>query len=132
MSDISDAFLVKARESLAGANSELINGRYNNVANRCYDSCFQAAVVALDRAGIRPVSTQEVWSHRFVQAQFSARIRRRKAFPAEHRATLSQLLSPREQADYKLHGVTKPQASRALSRAQAFATAVIAEEAGTA
>ena len=53
MSDLSDAFLSKARESLEGATSELVNGRYNNAANRAYYACFQAAIAAGARS-IRP------------------------------------------------------------------------------
>ncbi len=34
-------FLVKAEESLAGAESEYTSGRYNNCANRCYYACFR-------------------------------------------------------------------------------------------
>jgi hypothetical protein len=34
--DATDVFLAKAEESLAGADSEFANGRYNNCANRCY------------------------------------------------------------------------------------------------
>ena len=37
-------YLRKAEESLEGANSEFVNGRYNNAVNRCYYACFQAAV----------------------------------------------------------------------------------------
>jgi uncharacterized protein (UPF0332 family) len=32
--------LKKALESLAGAESEFANARYNNCANRCYYACF--------------------------------------------------------------------------------------------
>lgn len=39
--------LEKARESLAGAESEFSNERYNNCANRAYYAVFQAAIVAL-------------------------------------------------------------------------------------
>ena len=49
-----DTYREKADESLAGAVSEFANGRYNNCANRCYYSCFLAAVHALVTAGIRP------------------------------------------------------------------------------
>lgn len=34
-SDVTQIYLFKAEESLAGAESEFINGRYNNTANRC-------------------------------------------------------------------------------------------------
>ena len=39
--EIAAIFLAKAEESLAGAESEYANGRYNNCANRCYYACFQ-------------------------------------------------------------------------------------------
>jgi uncharacterized protein (UPF0332 family) len=64
-------FLSKAEESLAGAESELANGRYNNCANRCYYACFQAAVSALMRAGVRPSGRAAEWGHAFVQATFA-------------------------------------------------------------
>lgn len=132
MSAIGDAFLAKARESLAGATSELINGRHNNVANRAYYACFQAAVVALDRAGVQPPGAREMWSHRFVQAEFPALLSRRKVFPAELRDTLSTLLTLREMADYKLVDVSETQARRALARARRLVAAVTAEGEGTA
>lgn len=56
-------YLTKAVESLAGAESEFANGRYNNCANRCYYACFQAAVAALFAAGLTPQGTRTVWSH---------------------------------------------------------------------
>ncbi|HEU5432403.1 MAG TPA: hypothetical protein VFU81_12115 [Thermomicrobiales bacterium] len=42
-----DIFLHKAQESLAGAESEFVNDRYNNAANRAYYAVFQAAIHAL-------------------------------------------------------------------------------------
>jgi len=54
VSDLSDAFLNRAQESLEGAESEFASGRYNSVANRAYYACFQAAIAALDLADIRP------------------------------------------------------------------------------
>ena len=45
-------FLNKSEESLAGAESEYANDRYDNCANRCYYACFQAAIAALLQAGI--------------------------------------------------------------------------------
>jgi uncharacterized protein (UPF0332 family) len=43
--------LAKAEESLAGAESGLGAGRYNNCVNRSYYVCLQAAIVALWQAG---------------------------------------------------------------------------------
>ena len=44
-------YLAKSREAMAVAESEYANGRYNNCANRCYDSTLQAAVAALEANG---------------------------------------------------------------------------------
>ena len=59
-------YLAKATESLLTAESEFANGRYNNAANRAYYACFQAALAALMRAGIRTPSPSGQWSHEFV------------------------------------------------------------------
>lgn len=67
-SEVTQIFFAKAEGSLAGAESEFVNGRYNNCANRCYYACFQAAIAALAREGIAPSASQ--WGHGFVQAQF--------------------------------------------------------------
>ncbi|HLG71610.1 MAG TPA: HEPN domain-containing protein, partial [Chloroflexota bacterium] len=93
MSDLSDIYLHKAEQSLAGAESELANGRYNNCANRCYYACFQAAIAALIEENLRPGGEHSEWSHRFVQASFAGElIRRRKRYPASMRDSLSELL----------------------------------------
>jgi hypothetical protein len=52
MTDSWPIYLIKAEESLRGAESEFAQGRYNNAANRCYYACFQAAVAALHHANI--------------------------------------------------------------------------------
>ncbi|HZS91740.1 MAG TPA: HEPN domain-containing protein [Chloroflexota bacterium] len=69
----------KAEESLAGAVSEYANGRYNNCANRCYYSCFQAAVQALQDAGVTPPGARGEWGHDQLHATFTRElINRRK------------------------------------------------------
>jgi uncharacterized protein (UPF0332 family) len=68
VSETSAAFLAKAAESLAGATSEFVNGRYDNVANRAYYAALQAAIAALDLAGIHPPGAGVEWSHTFVQS----------------------------------------------------------------
>jgi uncharacterized protein (UPF0332 family) len=123
--DLSDDFLVKAEESLAGAESELAHGRYNNCANRCYYAVFQAAVHALAQAGIRPPGGSTHWDHGFVQAQFvGLLINRRKVFPTSLRDTLLQNYRLREAADYKRERISDVRASRAVRRAQEFVNAV--------
>lgn len=115
-----ETFLAKAEESLAGAESELANGRYNNVANRAYYSCFQAAVGTLVETGIGP-SASGRWDHDVVQAQFVGDlINRRHRSPADLLDTFERLLRLRQTADYRTDPVTETQAERAVRRARTF------------
>jgi uncharacterized protein (UPF0332 family) len=118
-------YLAKAEESLLGAESEFANGRYNNCANRCYYSCFQAAIHALQQAGIRPHGSRPTWGHEFVQAQFVGHlINRRKVYPSGLRDTLARNLVLRHTADYDIDQVTQTQASRALHRTRELYVAI--------
>lgn len=51
--------LAKAAESLLTAESEFDHGRHNSYANRCYYTCFQAAIAAMGRS-----STADIATHR--------------------------------------------------------------------
>jgi uncharacterized protein (UPF0332 family) len=125
-----EIYLGKAYECLTGAESEFANGRYNNCANRCYYACFQAAIVALGRAGIAPDGG--LWGHAFVQAQFVGQlINRRHLYPTELHGTLAQALIVREQGDYKLALVSQTQAAPTLGRARAFVVAIAQQQGGT-
>jgi uncharacterized protein (UPF0332 family) len=116
-------FLRKALESLAGADSERANRRYNNCANRCYYAAFQAAIAALMREGIQSRGGQ--WSHTFVQRQFAGQlIRRRKLYAAALRDTLPRLQKLRHEADYATYQVTETEATRAFRRSQTFVVAI--------
>lgn len=118
---------MKASESLAGASSEFISNRYNNCANRCYYACFQAAVAALQRAGIAPRGAANHWSHAFVPSQFDGQlINRRKLYPVALCGTLALTYSRRQVADYSAGAVSRTQAERMLRRTQAFVQAVAA------
>ncbi len=131
MSELGEALLEKARESLAGATSEFDNGRYNNVANRAYYACFQAAVAALDHADIRPSAGKSEWGHGFVQAQFAGQlVNRRKRYPTDLRNVLNDAFVVRQQADYQRAGVSRAQATRALSRARVFVGTIAAHVSG--
>ena len=117
--------LAKADESLAGAESEFINGRYDNCANRSYYACFQAAIFALMRAGVTPSGAQDAWAHTFVQSRFVGDlISRRKLYPADLRDVLSRTLFVRQVADYKEQPVSETQASRAGRHARRFVEAI--------
>jgi uncharacterized protein (UPF0332 family) len=116
-------YLVKAEESLSGAESEYANRRYLNCANRAYYACYQAGVAALLQAGIRPSGSR--WGHDTVQAQFVGElINRRKRYPSELRDTFERLYLLRQTADYAASLVSEIQAARAVRRARAFVTAV--------
>ncbi|MBV9280387.1 MAG: HEPN domain-containing protein [Chloroflexi bacterium] len=120
-----DIYLAKADESLAGAESEYANGRYNNTANRCYYASFQAAVSALAAAGIAPRGADGTWSHSTLQAQFAEQlIRRRKVYPGDFSSVLLRNQALRETADYEPHWVTEVQATRVLRRTRGFVDAI--------
>jgi len=115
-------YSAKATESLQTAESEFVNGRYNSCANRCYYSCFQAAIVALLREGIRP---RGQWSHEFVQAQFvGVLINQRKRYDSDLRRVLADNQILRDQADYRAELVTPTQAGRALRRSRMLVNAI--------
>ena len=129
MIDPSRIFLVKAQASLAGAESEAANARYDNCANRAYYACFQAAVAALLRAGIRSPNPQGHWSHSFVPGQFIGQlINRRGLYPSSLRDTIPRMYQLRQAADYTDDLVTPTQALRALRRAREFVLAVQEQE----
>jgi uncharacterized protein (UPF0332 family) len=121
MIDVTEIYLAKALASLAGAESEFANARYDNAANRCYYACFQAAIAALMSAGIRPAGAQNHWDHRFVQSQFVGQlINRRRAYPSSLRATLLQTFNLRQAADYGPEHVSQVRAQRSVQRSRAF------------
>jgi uncharacterized protein (UPF0332 family) len=129
MTDLSETFLAKAEESLAGAESEYANGRYNNSASRCHYACFQAAINALIHAGVRPSGEAGQWSHAFVPAQFDGQlINRRKLYPTELRGVLARNYALRQTADCGESLITSTEASRALRRTRAFVGAVQTRE----
>jgi len=116
-------YWTKARENLASAQSEYINGRYNAAANRAYYGSFHAAIVALLDAGL-PARTG-TWGHGYVQAQFAGQlITRRKLFDAEFRDTLTVLFELRTKADYDQALVTQREAGRAVRYAEALLDAI--------
>ncbi len=118
-------FLAKAEESLAGAESEVANGRFNNCANRCYYACFQAAITALIRANIRPSGGGTKWGHAFVQTQFSGQlVNRRKLYPSNLADILPRAIVLRLVADYDTDQVTEIQAARALRRTRSLVEAI--------
>jgi uncharacterized protein (UPF0332 family) len=120
-----DIFLAKARESLAGAESEFVNSRFNNCGNRCYYACLQAARAALEKAGIKPDTPRFAFGHGFIQAHFVGElIGKKKRYPSHLRDSLARSLMLRQMADYEPELVSQTLAERALRRAEQFVAAV--------
>lgn len=128
MAELEPFYIEKAIESLLGAVSEHARGRYNNSANRCYYAAFQAAVHALERAGILYTGRDYTWSHEALQETFARElINRRKVYSGDLRSVLTLSESLREVADYDRHWVTETQASRAIRRTRNFIDAIQAQ-----
>jgi uncharacterized protein (UPF0332 family) len=117
VNNVTESHLTRAAECLAGARSEFANARYNNAANRAYYAAYNAAIVALIRAGIdRPR-----WLHDEVQALFAGQlIARRKLYPGELRRVLSDLLKIRTLADYQTRMVSRTTAEDAIRTSEQF------------
>jgi uncharacterized protein (UPF0332 family) len=119
--DDASIFLAKAEASLAGAESELLQGRFDNCANRSYYACFQAAIAALITAGIRPPSRDGRWGHDFVQARLAGDlVNRRKLYSGGQREAMERLYVVRQLADYKSVHVSEVQAQRVIRKARSF------------
>lgn len=131
MIDPVEIYLGKAQASLAGAESEAANGRYDNCANRAYYASFQAAIAALLKVGIRPSNALGHWNHAFVPGQFVGQlVNRRKLYPVSVRETLSLLYQLRQAADYSDDLITQTQALRALRRARELVQLVVRDLSG--
>lgn len=118
MIDASSAYLAKARRSLAAAERELAAGAHDDAVSRAYYACFQAAVAALLRAGVRPRG--DGWGHDFVQAELA----RRRLVRADLRSTLPRTIGLRHTADYDAESVSRRQARDAVERARVFVAAL--------
>lgn len=124
-----ETYLEKARESLAGARSELERGRYSNAATRSYYAAFQAAIHAIVGAGIKPPGKGDTWDHGWVQGQFvGLLINRRHLYGTDLRAILSENYELRVRADYTMRAVSQILATRALQRAERFVNARVQRE----
>jgi uncharacterized protein (UPF0332 family) len=125
MAEQEPIYMAKAVESLEGAASELTNRRYQNSANRSYYACFQAAIQALQEAGLTPPADTTNWSHKAIQAAFAGQlIQRRKLYSSDLRSFLPVNYRLREAADYSDDFISVVQAERALRRARNFVEAI--------
>jgi uncharacterized protein (UPF0332 family) len=109
--------------SLAGAESEYANGRYDNCANRAYYACYQALMGEFERTGIAPPGKR--WSHELADRIFlSELVQRQVRYPRSLVESLRWLRRKRIQADYETTGVTQFEMAQALNRARAFVNAL--------
>lgn len=114
----------KAYESLRAAELCFAEKLYNSTANRAYYAMFQAMIVALESRGFRSKGKQ--WSHEAAQSTFATeRTRWRKFYSSELVSDLLDVLSIRNQADYKERNVSGEDACDALKAAQQFVEAVV-------
>jgi uncharacterized protein (UPF0332 family) len=110
------AFLTKAEESLASAESDFDAGRYNSSARSTYYACFQAAVAALITENAPP---RERWEHDFVHARFNGvLINRRKRYPGSLRSLLPAALRLRVDADYSEKSTASRRVAATLKEAR--------------
>jgi uncharacterized protein (UPF0332 family) len=117
-------FLGKARESLIGAESEFLNERYNYSVNLAYYACFQAAIAALQKAGIQ--ARGDDWGHDYVQSQFNGMlINRRHLYPTKLRNILVRNYALRVRADYAEDVVSRTDTERGVRRARLFVTTIV-------
>jgi uncharacterized protein (UPF0332 family) len=120
-----EPYLSKARECLAGAQSELANSRYNNAANRAYYAAYNGAIVALIRAGYR----SSRWGHGEVQAAFARELlHRRKIYPSPLARLLSGLATMRNRGDYGRTTTSEREASKIVSDAEGFLVTLLGIE----
>lgn len=111
----------RAEESLHAAQLCVQHDFANSAASRAYYAMFQAAHVALERAGF----ARTAWSHPGLQATFATElINRRKLYPATFRDYLSSGLRIRQAADYGYAGVSRKIAQRLVGRAESFVSSV--------
>ena len=116
----SGVHLAKATATLKGAELELANALYNNVLNRAYYACYQAAVAALVAEGVK-AEPENYWPHDLVQAKFAALlIDDLHTYPPSMRATLKAVFDERLKADYEPVLIDAETAGEAVRRAQAF------------
>lgn len=111
----------RAREALEAAHVCLERGLYHSATSRAYYAMFWAAQVALARLGV----VRSEWSHPALQASFvNELIRRRKLFPTLLGQHFNRALQLRLDADYRVKGVSRNQATMAVRWAQEFVTAL--------
>jgi uncharacterized protein (UPF0332 family) len=121
----------KAHEHLAAAESEYEQQRYNACAKLVYYACFHAAAAALIDAGTPLPSDGKLWSHAFVQSEFSrALIHQRHQFASQYQDVLPRAFSLRQLADYSIEQVSQTRAQRMLRRTQEFIAIIDAGRGG--
>ena len=113
----------KAKESLQAAELCYADKLYNSTANRAYYAMFQAAVVALESAGIAKRGAR--WSHPGLQSKFSLELtRRRKIYPRSLARMLAKGSAIRNDADYTELNISKRRALEMLRWARDFVAQV--------
>jgi uncharacterized protein (UPF0332 family) len=109
--------LAKVEESLKAAELCYKAGLYNSSVSRAYYAMFQAAQVALEKAGFK----RSEWSHTALRAMFGNELtRRRKLYSPFLARSLALGLELRLKADYEGEDVSRKQTERGLRWAKDF------------
>jgi uncharacterized protein (UPF0332 family) len=113
--------IAKANESLKAAERCFEEGLCNSSVSRAYYAMYQAAQVALERAGLKRAE----WTHGALQATFANELtRRRKLYSSFLARDLNVVQDLRHTADYRDNDVSKRQAARALAKAREFVSQI--------
>jgi uncharacterized protein (UPF0332 family) len=109
--------LAKVEESLKAAELCYKAGLYNSSVSRAYYAMFQAAQVALEKAGFK----RSERSHTALRAMFGNELtRRRKLYSPFLARSLALGLELRLKADYEGEDVSRKQTERGLRWAKDF------------
>jgi uncharacterized protein (UPF0332 family) len=116
-----EGVLERAREFLRIAEKALDAGCYHAAALCTYAAMFWAAIMALERVGIR----QERWSHGGLQITFrNELVRRRQQYPRQFAEWLEDAYDLRNDAHYQRTEISAKKVRRIVSHAREFVTAI--------
>ncbi len=105
----------KAEESLRAAKCCFSQKLYNSATSRAYYAIYQAAQVALQKAGF----SREAWSHAGLHATFTNElIHRRKLYPPVFARYLNRVMELRIIADYRGISISRKQGEQATRWAE--------------
>jgi len=114
-------YFTKAKENVQVAENCFENGWYNASVNRSYYAAYQAAIVAIYKAGFKDKDDRYENKHKWVQSTFSGvLIHQKKYYPSYLKSYLIDMHFERINADYKDMLISKSVALKQLKKASEF------------